>query len=477
MNTEEWFEKQSKRVDKKFYQKGMPIYILHSRVLQSAYAIMRLIDDINIDELSLKLFMLVKDVNFSDFVHRYEYVLEMAKEKPDVFGEQLYEFYVKMASFIKKNNYYEQFFAFLSFFQTKTAKDMEERTNLIYRAYVSLLLEQLEFLRANKFDTDNLVVGLTTDGKVLEIRDIFPNSDYPAHIALHYAANNKEISKKEISQLYAQHGYKVTSSHDARYIQILSQLYTNAISFLTPYMNEFTLDILPQKGFNPVFSEYCDRIPRLIGNNDELKELLLHRRKTLSANGLKIHFENSSFLNDLLLKEVYYDGAVICLYRIDTQEGETSGYYNTKDKQFASVFMHTLDNFSLMTDFVEAVVLWSYAAYVCVDEAVLPTTQSFKSFLDDKNVDVTFTAIGGKLRVPTDTKHIRTIAGDERYETETKRINGYIRKLPDGQKASEKAKLLAQSLGYELEDNETYVQPFERASWIVKKSKEQKDDD
>ena len=44
--------------------------------------------------------MLVKDKNFGEFVGRYQYVLEMAKEKPDFFAEQLYEFYVKMASAI-----------------------------------------------------------------------------------------------------------------------------------------------------------------------------------------------------------------------------------------------------------------------------------------------------------------------------------------------------------------------------------------
>lgn len=64
---------------------------------------------------------------------------------------------------------------------------------------------------------------------------------------------------------------------------------------------------------------------------------------------------------------------------------------------------------------------------------------------------------------------IRTIAGDDRYETEVKHISGYIRKLPDGQKASERAVTLAQSLGYDLADNETYVQPFERSSWIIRK--------
>lgn len=58
----------------------------------------------------------------------------------------------------------------------------------------------------------------------------------------------------------------------------------------------------------------------------------------------------------------------------------------------------------------------------------------------------------------------------EIYETEVKHTSGYIRKLPDGQKASERAVTLAQSLDYDLAENETYVQPFERSSWIINKN-------
>ena len=39
-------------------------------------------------------------------------------------------------------------------------------------------------------------------------------------------------------------------------------------------------------------------------------------------------------------------------------------------------------------------------------------------------------------------------------------IAGYIRKLPDGQKASEDKIALATSLGLSLADDETYVEPL-----------------
>ena len=46
------------------------------------------------------------------------------------------------------------------------------------------------------------------------------------------------------------------------------------------------------------------------------------------------------------------------------------------------------------------------------------------------------------------------------YEAEIRPIQGYIRKLPAGQKASVDAVEYALKLGYELESNETFVRPF-----------------
>ena len=56
----------------------------------------------------------------------------------------------------------------------------------------------------------------------------------------------------------------------------------------------------------------------------------------------------------------------------------------------------------------------------------------------------------------------------EKYEQKSVPIAGYIRKLPEGQKASEEKQLLAKALGLSLGDNETYVEPFVRQSWRLK---------
>lgn len=59
-----------------------------------------------------------------------------------------------------------------------------------------------------------------------------------------------------------------------------------------------------------------------------------------------------------------------------------------------------------------------------------------------------------------------------KYDASSKNINGFIRHLPVGQKASERAILIAESYGYELKSDETYVTPFVRRQWLKKKTEE-----
>lgn len=188
-----------------------------------------------------------------------------------------------------------------------------------------------------------------------------------------------------------------------------------------------------------------------------------------STRPLKIHFDGSLLYRDMLLKEVYHDDAVICLFRIELSKGEIAGFYNTRTGKFSSPFHMNATNVFHFGLSVERLFLWAYAAFTTNE--MLPTTESYRNVMIDPYAEVTFTSIPGKLRVPTNCKHIRTIAGKDGYESTVKHINGYIRKLPEGQIASDKAMAIAESLGYSLAADETYVCPFERTSWITKINK------
>ena len=50
--------------------------------------------------------------------------------------------------------------------------------------------------------------------------------------------------------------------------------------------------------------------------------------------------------------------------------------------------------------------------------------------------------------------------GSDKYESEERSIQGFIRKVGQGRTPSEQAVEYARALGYDLEPDETYVRPF-----------------
>ena len=59
--------------------------------------------------------------------------------------------------------------------------------------------------------------------------------------------------------------------------------------------------------------------------------------------------------------------------------------------------------------------------------------------------------------------------GNEKYRSEYRPFHEMIRKLPEGQKASQEAIDFAEKLGYELEPDQTIVRPFTRQVYKLKR--------
>lgn len=151
------------------------------------------------------------------------------------------------------------------------------------------------------------------------------------------------------------------------------------------------------------------------------------------------------------------------LCKFFTLYGDITVRYNTKSGSFFSTFDHQFD-FHLN---LKRIALWIYASYVCPTEKIIPTEEAYHGFTDDKHAEVSFSSIGGKLRATLSSKTNSHLDLDK-YMQKSISIAGYIRKLPDGQKASEDKIALATSLGLSLADDETYVEPFIRQSWVLK---------
>lgn len=201
-----------------------------------------------------------------------------------------------------------------------------------------------------------------------------------------------------------------------------------------------------------------------------LDALLMHRRQTLPANGVKVTFAGSRFYESLTLKEIWKYGDLYLLYRLSTHHGDISGRYNTRTQ----VFVTPLDTAKpSQVDFIAAVrglISWAYAAATCHDALAQPTEDSYHTFIDDPGTRIMFVSYGGRPRRTdgTDTGGPAQERDLSRLESKDVPLNGFIRKLPDGQRASESARRFAEESGLELSGGETYVRPFTKRAWVLR---------
>ena len=200
----------------------------------------------------------------------------------------------------------------------------------------------------------------------------------------------------------------------------------------------------------------------------ELKEALKHRKRTLPTNGVRITFKGAEIFSEILLKEILYDNSIYMLYRLNSVNGDICGVYETRDSFFYGIFIAS-EAHGYLEERMESMILYLYATQVLGGSYLLSDINRYLMIEGCEHITAEGFGLGGKLRNVYDGVQ-RPRNGD--YETAEASIQGYIRKLPAGQKASEEARTLAESLGYDLEPNETYVRPFIRQVFRLKERTE-----
>lgn len=488
-------------VDKKYSNKGVSIWVLHRRVISTAIQCVAEATDTELDASDVFTFL----YHFSECVEGDSRLIlksitgqvELAFSDPYKFAKSLYRFLSNFGDDIKQNSQYEAFFMAFSYAQEHAKHGilvdevptvMIPVTNII----INLFFETLEFLRPNKYNINQIVVGLSTDGKILTMRDPYPMSDVPLYHIEKIASTKKFRNQQEfrslIHQEYLKYGYTdIFNELDINALQGENNFLNNMVFSLVQYTNEYTTDMLPEFPFHFPASTTYWHYPIFSGSDEDVAHLFdttQHKRKrTLPANGAVVRFQDkNSLFSSVHIKETYNNDSIILLYKISSEEGgDISGYYNTKTGMFWSPFYNAtlyVDGKGMEAkDFEKVVrnlVLWVYAAFACNDPNILPTQDMFqKEFhcYDKEAPTVSFYGIGGKPRKQYKVndgleKPVVFDRDRDKYEESERPINGFVRRLPDGKKASEKAKLLAEMLGFELSENETYVQPFIRRQWL-----------
>lgn len=448
----------TKKFYKKIQNKPFPLQVLSRRNYNTALHLYSKTINIDFKDISFTIYDTIKEFHSYDFVKLFVSEMELCKANPQKFFSCIDSFYNRVGNMIIKENQIPAYINLLHFCNNISSycqnlyKDTEFK---IITAFTSLIMETIEYLRPNKFDYNKMLCGIKTDGTPIVIQDQFQNFDifvYKIELIMYNVikCNNPIL---EINKLENQYGYEV-DANKMNILNALSRAFSNNVTMLIKFINEYTFDILPTK-----FSSWNDTCDIPVINDaiktDYLHEELFHRKMSLPSNGTTIKYVNDNTIKQLLLKETYIEDTIFLLYKVTTlNNGDMSGVYNTKTKQFYSIFNSS--SLGKLSEPLERFVLYNYFMIVCKRTT---SNQEFSKFLMNKSINIEITYCGGKIRNTLDKQSYIPI-NRSNYNIEQRNINGYTRKLPVGEKASGKAKMFAESLGFQLEPDETYVQPF-----------------
>lgn len=277
--------------------------------------------------------------------------LEFAKMQPERLADQLYKMLRDLGKEIKKRDSgIKEFFLFMSLFEENAV--VSDKYKSIYLAYMDLLLEQSEFLKPNLYDKHHIVAGVTTKGDILLTTDPFPDIDLPVYELTRSGATGVEanILFEKFLKKYGMNGID-----EFYFYNSALNTFSNNISLLVPYINEYTFDMLPHYAYAP-----NTQIPLITAKNADFKECLQNRRKTLPTNGAIIVFENSIYLKKATLKEVFHNNAIHLLCKMETTAGDVTVLQYKNRRIFLTVqpFGRLLCRITNITENAFAVVLY-----------------------------------------------------------------------------------------------------------------------
>ena len=467
-------DKYRKRMTKKMQGKPQAVKIIMSRTFNSAIMILQRIADVPFEKLTFDIFDFCSDVQFKEVVRLFDAELELAGIDQEKFIFDLHPFYNNISNKIRKENKYIEFAEYIGLIVRLHREKKGKLNENVIDAYLCMVLQTLEYLRTNKFDLNTCAYGVSTDGELLMGPYPLAYSDLPVLEYQEAIQNGKKFrsdteAKHFLCDLYEKVGLTVRNAHDLDVLAQTQRIHAITTTALFPFINEFTFDIVPVNFYNsnkpPLMDLTFDKCD--VGF---LKGRLQHRNRTLPPNGVVYEIDDvSGELSGALLKEILHHDCIYMLYRIDTNAGSLAGYYDTKSGFLFSITQDaTLD---IPYNNLSALILSMYAAQVLVGA--------------DNGIDTKFTQKGRPLRIKAYSRGGRlqnqygmeepTRTGSrslEEYDREERSINVIIRKLPDGQQASEEAKQLAKQYGYELENGQTFVRPFIKQVFVKKTKNE-----
>ncbi len=457
---------------KKMRGKDKATRCIMSNTFSCAIKVLDQLRDVELHDVVMSVFVYCRDENYQFISREFVKCIETAVLDPDRFVMGLHPFYNNLAAMLKTPEamirYSEFLGLFMKLYHTKSQTGIMNPN--VATAYCDLIMQSLDYLRPKKLDVQNTVVGISTQGEALIRPDYYAYQDLASLEWLEEVLVNKNpaADHKAFSLKY---GYTESVYENSDIHRRIRNGFVNVKTALMPFINEYTYDILPTKYPNGELKEWLLLLHNVSLNS--LKEKLKLRRRTLPANGVKVVFSDpTEEFSELLLKEIVKNDTVYLLYKVSSHNGDFSGYYDTQEQYFWSALWEMQNHEPY--DYLQSMVLFCYAAIVLDDPDYSDEKfhENFKNFIFP--IKAKTYQYGGKLKQTyNQTLSNRVLEDPERYEQKEILINGYIRKLPDGQKASDEAKARAKQLGYDLKEDETYVVPFTKQIFYLKKPEDE----
>lgn len=465
-------QKYGKRMEKKMRGKPQAVKIIMSRTFSSAIMILQNIIDIPFEELTFNIYDFCVDLQFKEIVRLFDAELELAGINQEKFIFDLHPFYNNISNKIRKENKYQEFAEYVGMIVRLHREKKGRISEKVADAYLSMILQTLEYLRKDKFNLDTCAYGVSTDGELLMGPYPLAYSDLPGIEFQDAIQNGKKFgspteAEQFLHDLYAKRGMIVRNSNDLEVLSQAQKIHAVTTIALFPFINEFTFDIVPKQFYN---SNVMPLMNMKIHDCDVefLKSRLQRRNRTLPTNGVIFEInDKSGELTGALMKEIMYHDSVYLLYRLDTCYGSLAGYYDTKDKFLFSITQDASSKIPYQN--LSALILSMYTSQVLADISI---NDCSKNFLQNNHpIQIKIFSKGGKLQnqynVDPKSKS-STIRNLDDYDKEERFINVIIRKLPEGKQASEEAKQLAEQYGYDLEPGQTFVRPFVKQVFVRK---------
>ncbi|EOU1651067.1 hypothetical protein OQL15_000976 [Clostridium perfringens] len=409
-----------------------------------ASAVINSLQGIEVDDIISELFIKGEDEEAETLIKMFEKQLVYSKINEPVFKGNLYRFFKKTALYIVKNNLVKEFFRFA--YKMYINLESKEIKKGIVNAYLSLLMEQSSYLES-QFKT---ICGITEDGTVIECDEIYKKLEYPI-IEIMNDKNKPKNSRGIFSLLQKKYkvlGYDINNEQEYHIYIANQQLITNMLFHMTYLIDENCIEIVSEPYYLPCIG--FDGDIRVVNDTEYYKKSLRIRKYMLPQNGLICEVQDIESIKEILFMEKFLDNGVVMLYRLKMNNGRyTSGFYDINNEFFFSVWRGSLEG-EICHKMIENFVL---EAYLRVTTNRIDNEEDL-GYYNNFNF---YYKYDDELSQVSKKKYRK---GE--YFKEITKIKPYIRKLPQGAKASDEARELALKYGYLLEDGETFVNEFKK---------------